>query len=208
MFLKIILIFAGIIVLLVVFFFAFPYVASIFSKDIAPIDDSDLQLSKVNISDSENAYFDLIKLEGNVDENVGDKKLSQDIVDNKIWDQEYVDELLKKNKLALTYFDDAAKKLYYQDPVAADPKNYGPTMVLPSMNTYRQIARISAIKAENLSKNGQYQDSLDEVFKIIGVGDKIQKSQGTLIHFLTGLAVENIGLRNGSKYNRKIQYTL
>jgi hypothetical protein len=210
---KILLSFAGIIIFLVIFFFAFPYVASIFSKDIAPIDDSDLQLTKVSVPDNENAYFDLIKLNGEniVIEQVGNKKLSDALSNGDIYkfdylnDQEY-NELMNKNEKALSYFYQADKKPKFQDPQFTDyrssPQKYNFSFEIVSMGSWRSIIRVSTVKAIHLSKTGQTKESLDEAFKIIGIGHKLQVSHDGLLHYLAGLSIQNVGLQTAEKIIR------
>lgn len=207
---KVVFTLIGSVILLIVFFFAFPYVASIFSKDIPPPDDSDLRLSKIEIPDSQNAYFDLIKLTEGADDISKAKSIVSEIFDEKslgagflsgeayklsyLNDQKFIDGILSKNVVALKYLDDAAEKPYYQDPITADPNNFGPNMPLRPLNSYRSVARVGAIKAAYLAKTGKSQESLDELMKIIEIGSKMQKSQGTLINYLTGLGIKSLGL--------------
>lgn len=191
--LKIFVIFIGFIFIFAAFIYFFPKIANVLTSDIAPPDDSDLQLSKVQIANSENSYFDLVKLEGNIVEKIGGKNLIDDIVTNKIWDQAYVDELLKQNEKVLAYFDQAATKQNFQDPEVADPKNISPNMKIMSMYSAREIAKISSIKAANLTKRGKIQEALDESIKVVKIGYEIQNSQGMLIHYLVGIAIEKSG---------------
>ena len=128
----------------------------------------------MEIPDEENAYFDLMKLEGNIVEKIGDKSLISEHVDGKIWDQQYVDELLKKNEKALTYFNDAAKKPKFQDPAFSNPGSFSFDAEIKSLSQIRKIAQISSIKSANLQKQGKDQQALDEVFKILEMDKKLK----------------------------------
>lgn len=174
--------------------FIYP-ILGIFYKDIPAVDDSDLQLAKIAVSDNDNAYFDLIKLEGNIFTEINGKNLLDDIVNDKIWDQQYVDELLKKNEAALSIFNEVAEKTKYQNPILADPEKISIDMALPSMGPWRNIAKISSVKAASLAKNGEGQEALEETLKIIKIGHEMQNSQGTLIEYLVGVAIETLGLK-------------
>lgn len=196
---KALLIIAGIIlvpVILVIFLpFILPPALSIFSRDIKPINDSDLQLKNVEIPDEENAHFDLMKLEGNIVEKIGDKSLIAEHAGGEIWNQEYVDELLNGNKKALNFFDEAVEKPKFQDPTFSSPEAFSYDAQIKSLSYIRRIAQISSIKSANLLKQEKDQEALEEAFKILEIGQKIQNSQGTLIHYLVAIAVKDIGFK-------------
>ncbi|MHB8652150.1 MAG: hypothetical protein ACYC8S_03375 [Minisyncoccota bacterium] len=173
----------------------FPYVAPYFVKDIGPINDSDLRLEKVSIPDNENAYFDLIKI-SNVLYNPEDKKqIIADMADGKVWDEALAKDIIARNEEALKYFSDAANKPKFQDPIAADPTSLSFDSPMPALTPWLATGKISALKAEYLSKQGKSKEALAEALAPIEVGQKIQQSQGPLIEYLVGMGTENTGLK-------------
>ena len=100
---KIILIIISLIVISIIVILYLPRFLNLFAKDIAPINDSDLQLQKVSVPDKDNAYFDLTKL-GNVIYEPKDK--SQTIIDmvaGKTWDNQVAEDIVSRNTQAFEY---------------------------------------------------------------------------------------------------------
>jgi hypothetical protein len=179
----------GIVILAVIFIFVIPFMLSVFwGKDIPPVDDSVLQLQKIDLSESENSVYDLNKLNNITEElNLPPGKSTFDYLKSDQWDQSIVEKLLDDNKLALQYFDQAASKTKFQSKI---PEGF---YLMPS-NVWRSASRISGFKAVLLAKNGRYEEALDEAFKSIIIGDTIARSQTELIPWLVGTAIERNGL--------------
>ena len=196
---KIVLITTGVIVLLIIALLSLPRFLNLFAKDIAPIDDSDLSLKVVTVSNSENAYFDLIKLENATYEPEGKSQIILDMLAGKTWDDKVAEEVVSRNAQAFGYFAEAASKPKFQDPASADPANITPNTVLPKMNSWRTMARLSAIKAMYLAKQGKDKEAMDEALNSVSIGQKIQESQGSLIEYLVAIAMKGIGLETVQK---------
>lgn len=173
-----------------------PNILGLFFRDSGPIDDSDLRLQKTMIPDSENGYFDLMKIKDTIYNQPADTSQSlTDILDGKTWDQAFVDDLLQNNEEALGYFSVAAEKQYIQNPAVSDPTTISPGTVLPLLGTYRTITNISTAKALSLAKQGREKEALDEALKSIVVAQKIQNSQISLIEYLVTLVMKARGLK-------------
>lgn len=168
--------------------------------DIAPIDDSDLRLQKVVVADSENAYFDLIKLKDVIYYPDDKKQIIADMVAGKTWDAQLAQELISKNTEAFKYFTDASFKPKFQDPPFADPVNITPdSQNISPLNVIRNMAMLSAVKSLSFSKQGKDNEAMEEVMRSVNIGQKIQDSQGVIIHYLVGSAMKGIGLRATQK---------
>lgn len=196
---KIVLIVAGVVVLLIVGILSLPRFLNLFAKDIAPINDSDLQLQKVSVANNDNAYFDLTKLSGVIFEPKDKSQTILDMVAGKTWDSQVAEEIVSKNSQAFAYFAEAARKSKYQNPESSDPTNITPNMVLAPINSWRQMARLSAIRAIYLAKQGKDKEALDEALNSVSVGQKIQESQVTLIEYLVAIAMKGVGLETIQK---------
>jgi hypothetical protein len=196
---KIVLITIGVIVLLAISLLFLPRFLNLFSKDIAPINDSDLQLQKVSVADSDNAYFDLTKLSGVIYEPKYKSQTILDMIAGKTWDDQVAEDIVLKNSQAFAYFAEAARKPKYQNPESADPANITPNMVLTPMNSWRQMARLSAIRAMYLAKQGKDKEALDEALNSVNIGQRIQDSQTTLIEYLVAIAMKGVGLETVQK---------
>lgn len=168
--------------------------------DIAPIDDSDLRLQKIVVADSENAYFDLVKLKDVIYYPDDKKQIISDMMAGKIvWDEKLVQELISKNTEAFKYFADASMKPEYQDPASADPVDISPNSILPPLNSFRSTANLSAVRAISLSNQSRHKEAMDEAFRSVNVGQKMQDSQGSLVGYLVGLSMKGTGLRATQK---------
>lgn len=196
---KIILIIISFVILLVIAFLSLPRLLNLFAKDIAPIDDSDLSLKVVTVSDSDNAYFDLIKLDSAVYEPEGKAQAILDMIAGKIWDDKLAEEIISRNTQAFVYFAEAARKAKFQDPASADPVNITPNTVLPAMNNWRKMARLSAIRAIYLAKQGKDKEAMDEALNSVRIGQKIQESQAHLVAYLVAIAMKGVGLETIQK---------
>ena len=143
---KIAIFIIGIVAFFFLLFYFLPNIFSLFSSDIAPIDDSDLRLEKVTVPQNENSYYDLIKIEDVIYIPEGKSDFISDHLAGKIWDEKFVEEILFKNREALGYFSIAANKQSFQDPAFSDPEKIGVDTVLPSANIWRKIARLSRMR--------------------------------------------------------------
>lgn len=196
---KIILIIISLIIVPIIIISSLPYILSFFTKDIPPIDTSDLQLQKVSIANNDNAYFDLIKLDSIIYEPKDKSQTILDMVAGKTWDNQLAKEIISKNTQAFKYFNQAANKPKYQNPESADPANITLNTVLNPTKSWRPMARLSAIRAIHLAKQGKDKEALNEVLNSISVSQKIQESQVTLIEYLAATAMKSIGLETVQK---------
>lgn len=192
--LKFLAVFISILVIIIVII---PSLLSIFKgKDIPPVNDSKLQLQTINIPNEENAFYDLDKTRDLINlKNVPKgKQLVSDYLESDEWDQELVQGLLLDNELALQNFTDAATKGKFQLPYTADPSKISIDMPVTPLNNWRELSRLSGVRALWLAKNGQNKAALDEAFKSIIIGNAMENSQGTLITYLVGISIKDSGL--------------
>lgn len=196
---KIVLITIGVIFLLIVALLSLPRFLNLFAKDIAPINDSDLNLKVVTVSNSDNAYFDLIKLDSAIYEPERKSQVILDMVAGKTWDDKLAEEIVSRNAQAFGYFVEAASKPKFQDPASADPANITPDTVLPPLNSWRRMARLSAIRAMYLARQGKDKEAMNEALNSVSVGQKIQESQINLIEYLVAIAMKGVGLETVQK---------
>jgi len=192
---------AVVVLILVVIVIIIPSFLSIVKgKDISPVDDSKLQLQTINIPKEENAFYDLNynldKVQNLINtKNVpAGKQLVSDYIESDEWNQEVVKQLLADNEGVLQDFSSAAAKGKFQLPYTDDPSKISRDIPITPLNVYREISRLSGVKAIWLAKNGQDKEALGEAFKAIIVGNAIENSQGLLITHLVGIAIKDNGL--------------
>lgn len=166
------------------------------ARDAPPPNDSDVVLQKIEVPENENAYFSLQKaierLPKEKKENYGHW---QEMIDGKAWYDDEARALSGGNQEFFEYFNDATEMAHYLYPPLADPANITPALVLPSLNSYRIAARVVSIKSEYLFRHGKEKEAFDSAFEIVRLGRLMTEVRaGTLIEYLTSIAIENIGL--------------
>lgn len=181
--------------ILIILVALFPRILNLFTKDIASINDSDLSLRIISVSDEKNAYFDLIKIEEVVYEPEGKTKEIKDMIDNKMWNEELAKEIIFNNQEAFDFFSVAVRKPNYQYPLLADPKNINSRMILPSLNSWRIISGYSSIKALYLSKQEKKKEAIEEALSSVYVAQKMQESQVSLIEYLVAMDMKKRGFK-------------
>ncbi|MCF7795393.1 hypothetical protein K9M50_03475 [Patescibacteria group bacterium] len=191
----------AVIIILVVIVIIIPSILSLVKgKDIPPVDDSNLPIQTINIPEEENAFYDLnYDLHANKDlinkENIPEgKKLVTDYLEADSWNQELVEQIIIDNEKVLEDWTIAASKDKFQLPYTNEHSKISRDMTVPPLNIYREISRLSGVKAIWLAEEGEYQEALDEALKSIIIGNNIENSQAPLIAHLVGIAIKDNGL--------------
>jgi hypothetical protein len=172
------------------------FVVSILSRDIPPPDTKDLAPRQVIIPREENAFYDLERLGNSADGTliVREPASILDYLVGKEWNATVIAKALEENKQALSFFDAAVQKSKFQDPAFAEPTTISLEARPAVIGSLQKIARVSALKALYLMKQGREKEAIEEAMKSIELGGKVQGSQGTMIHYLTGMAMKQVGL--------------
>lgn len=190
---KILIWFFAALFILVILFYSLPHILGLFYKDIPSVNDSDLRITLEVVANSDNAYFDYLKLKGKVVSTIGDKDISTFLAGTD-WDQNFVDTILAQNLPALQIFADSLQKPKYQDPVFANINNLThETLALP-LGDVGKISKIMSMLSANLSRSGNLPEALAVAFEITDTGDKIEKGNGDLMNILSGIAIKQVGL--------------
>jgi len=182
---------------ILVFGFLFShFLYSIFQgRDIPPIEDKDLWLSKIEIPMEENAFYLLTKAGKEIDLPREKLKLFSKMVEGEEWDSEFAEELIIKNKEAFDDFEKALELPYFQLPELQDPKTIWVGMDLPSMLGIQKIGQLNSIRAYFLFLQGREREALDGILKTIQMGQMIMDSpRPVLISYLAGRSVKEVGL--------------
>jgi len=159
-----------------------------FLMDEPPPKDDDLQVTRLEIPEEENAfyYFDqaIQKLYWPEDK----EKQILSILDGKEWDAEFANELLKKNKEVFEYFEQglACSRIQVPEISGFDTK-------LPYLAPWRNIARLKSLYVLSLFKRGKEKEAFAEAMKIIKFGQMAEDSRGCLLNYLVGLVIKEIG---------------
>ena len=197
--------FGVLIIIAMILVFVIPKIFSLaWGRDIPVPNDRDLLLSVVNIPKNENSYFDLVKLSDILDGETKKSEIKIEIptsindmkyLESYDWDNDKIEELLNNNKEALFIYDIASRKPQFQYDFTSDPSNIKFPMPIVSLNPWRQISRISSIKAIYLMKQGNVEEAFSESFKSVIIGHNIESSKNIpLITYLVGIAIKKTGL--------------
>lgn len=185
-------------VVCVAFWYAMPRILSLFfSGDEQKIENSELLLRKASVPDRNNGYFSVAKL---TDESVytpeSNKSFDIDYTNYEkpvSWNQNLVDSVLQRNAQSLVALSDAASEDHFQFPKYADPANLGVDMELYPLNALRQLARLQAIKAASLARQGKANEALTEAAKLTVLGHHLIVGHNSLIGNLVGVAIQRLG---------------
>ncbi len=164
-------------------------------RDIPPIDDNDLWLSKIEIPKKENAFYYLNQAREKLYLPKGKMELFRKMAEGKKWDSKFAEELIKNNEEVFVYFEKALELSYFQIPELQDPKTIRFETIIPSMVGFAEIARLNSIKANYLLIRGRERKSLDLIVKTIKMGEIIENSpRPDLIVCFLGMNIKEIGL--------------
>jgi hypothetical protein len=165
-------------------------VLSLFSSDTSPPSDSDLRLPQVAIRSEDNAYYSLARIQMYLYEPTGNPNVLHEHLVGARWNERFVRDVLFRNEKAMRYFDEAARKPGFQDPTLGGYEDPSFDAIL----SFRNIARVASLKSVLLFRLGREDEALTEAFKILDNGQKVQDSQGSVVHYLFAADMKNIGL--------------
>ncbi|MGC9004785.1 MAG: hypothetical protein ACP5KZ_08810 [bacterium] len=176
-------------------------------RDIPPINDSELRLSKIEIPKEQNALYPL--MEGakrlhieNLQVSAPPEKyqfyraLYDAMLKGERLDTKEAREWLERNEEALKYVERALKLPYLQLPQVADPAKFTPTTLFPELSKLRELARWCVIKGNYLLVQGRDRSAFDWYLKTLSLGQMVENSPrpAGLIQYLVGRAIKEIAL--------------
>ena len=165
-----------------------------YSRDEPLPRDDDLKLVRILVPANENALYPLRQAVENLYLPRQYIMKVHDILDGEKWDEEFVRELLEKNKVALEYFEKAVELSVFQIPIPekitleieeVEPVS-GPRML--------EIARLVSIQSAYLFKQGKEKQAFDTAMKKVELGHMMRNSQSPPPNYLIGVAIKKIGL--------------
>jgi hypothetical protein len=179
-------------VLLAAFVFQF---LNMFAYDVPRPNDTDMQLQVLRVPNENNAYFKFAEANDAV-YYPSPANDADNLVSNTNWNDALASDVLNKNQKALSAFEVGVALPIYQVPELQNPANFGANVVLKSMSSLRNLAKINSIYALSLLKQGKENEAFWQSLKTIKIGQMMQDGQGSLISYLIGAATKEIGLNN------------
>lgn len=181
-------------------------VLGIFYSDLETVDDSELTLDTINVTQENNAYYPLNEI-GIQHENIVSEYSGQvsDYTSGESWDQARAQEILDANSAIQEKFAEAATRDVFQIPElrsqsafeeyqrAQFPQDLDSEGHM-SLNAVRHAGRLQDLESRHLLQNDQYEEALDAALVNLQIGEKIFNSQSSPIYNLVGMAIHERGL--------------
>ena len=197
---------------------AFSLLNIFWGRDIPPIDDSDLWLSKIEIPREENAFYYLAPYLSQVERKIileywpeekerlqkGKEiywpeekvELIDKIIEGKGWNKEFVKDLIENNEQVFNDFEKAIKCPYFQDPITSNLEKISISAPVLGLRNVKSIAELNLVKSIYLFNQGREKESLDQVIKVIKFGQMLEDSpRPILIDYLLGMTIKEMGLQ-------------
>jgi hypothetical protein len=169
-------------------------IALVASRDDPVVRDQAMQYSESNVSDTQNGWLYLKKAESvlspappKFDDDL--KKFENFLDSNDTATKTALADLLKKNEEAFQLTEKADQCARYQGPkinTFADG--------LYNHNGTVRLARLRTFRAYHLFRQDRETQALDEGFKVVMMGRRLENSDGGLITLTVGVAIQDIGL--------------
>lgn len=172
--------------LLAALFAALVVLHVVFGRDIPPADVSDLKVVRYEIADADNAFTYLSQITNIYS---GTNKLVEllDQLEEEVWDEDYVADILASNSTAFTLIDKGLSCERFQVP---EIKGFdAPLMYLSEQ---RAIGRLIDLKAGWLFRQGKKKEAFEASIRCMRLGALMQDSGGGIINYLVAIAVKGI----------------
>jgi len=155
-------------------------------------DDADLRLAYERIPDEENAFTYLDQAVAALDwpEEYYEKKRVEDLLLEDGWDDALAADIVGRNESLFEMLDQALACPRFQVPEINSFDTH-----LPYLAPWRAIARLGAIRAELLFRQGREKEAFDQALQVVHFGDRIHDCRSSLVGWLVGNAVEVAGLK-------------
>ncbi len=159
--------------------------------DALPPEDGDLRVWRLDIPDDENAftYFSLAAEQVYWPEDEEADERIWALLDDELWDEDLVHELLERNAEALEYLKQGLARSECQVPVVK-----GVDDPLAAVSEWRTLALFCSLRARRLLKQGRDREAADEAMRTVKFGHMIQGARGCLIHYMVGSALKALGV--------------
>ena len=160
----------------------------IVTRDIDPVDDSDLALAAREIAPDQNPYpeirdFDLTADQGDRIDALKESDRNGDPID-----EAELSSLLKELAPALERFSRyAAMTEWEQD------RELSIESTVPYLTPWMELALLKRLESQRKLRAGEIEGALDDSLEILRFGRGLQQSRGSLIHYLVGQAIANFG---------------
>lgn len=176
-------------------------IANLTTRDEPPPDDAALLLPEVTVAEADNAFTEveaIKKLDADINALAGqpiqDPQLDA-VLAGGTWDEDYAAGATEVHRQEIALIIAAAKKKAYQDPIYANPASFSfdllPSTYIGSPRNAAKYAALAALRSAHAKKPAE---GLATALAVVRLGHLMESNQGSLIDYLVGSAVKQIGL--------------
>jgi hypothetical protein len=188
---------------------AITVLAYLWLRDEPPPYDEDLKVQRIQIPEDQNALTFFLQAVDKLDmpsrnvpvasqakvrseEDAGPENeydLFSDITGGKRWDGPFVEQVLKRNTEALALWEKGMAAPHFQTfEVKALWDN------IPHVFSYLYFANLVTVRSLAAAKRGDSEAALADGLKLVRFGRRIEGDKGSLVEYLVGLTVKNMGM--------------
>jgi len=157
-------------------------------RDIPPPDVSDLALDVPDLADVDNAYTYFCMATNSLAWTTN-RTLVTHIIEGTTNDDAFVQALIDSNQEPLSRITQGNRCAR-----CIGPRDVDFHTPLPHVRKWRSLARIMMLKSRVESGRGQHAAATQTCLGLLGFADLIQKDAPTLVHYLIGIAILEMGL--------------
>jgi len=155
-------------------------------------DDADLRITFDDIPVDENAFTYFNRAAGELlwSTSESGKRRLADLAKGKDWDDALAADVLAQNEGVLELIEQGLACPRCQLP---EVRRYDDK--LSYLPPWRNVAQLGAIRAEQILRQGQEREALDQAMLIIRFGHTVEHGRGCVIPYLVGMNIKQIGRR-------------
>lgn len=163
--------------------------------DAEPPQDSDLRPRAYRLSDESNAYHVMREMEAKLRLEPGEAKILIDQVESDAPDFAAIEPLGARNAELVELLAVFSRRAGFADPAASDLSRYGFETPIPQFQALAVAARLGALRAAVLVRDGRSGQALEDALLVADAGQLLLRSEPTLVASLVGMMIRDMGIR-------------
>ncbi len=152
------------------------------------VDDRDLAVTRSTAAESGNAFGGLESAASLIVVANGTSLQLSHLASESNWNAAAAADILAKNQKMFTAFDAALAAPDLRVPEVRPQED------LKYLSDWRQLCTLAAIRGNALFRDGKEREAFAEALKLVRWGNQIQRAQGSILHYLVGVAIKTQGL--------------
>ncbi|MBC8040108.1 MAG: hypothetical protein H7Y06_06175 [Opitutaceae bacterium] len=163
------------------------------SLDEAPPDVSDLKFEPLALAETDNAYVLLTRAAEQAGQQFTldheDDELLSETIAGKTWDEDQVAEWLGALESVWPLYEQAARTPRSQAPIPKSPEDK-----IPEIGLIRKLSQLSLLRARQSLLKNDPETAIAQALTTMEAGKRMTESRGSLITYLTGIAIKSSAL--------------